>query len=349
MPATYAELIENFLHRHVPVTANPKAQFEAIVAAVFGTKQRRFGPMPDPEVQVAIREVIRHGASFVPHSDSHIHFFMPWGSRKQVNGAPLDTMEFMALQQLYCLQQELALLGMSSHFSFRLEDLTDLWLFGSGLELNPEIDKHTRRQSMEYVSNFGALAKQILKPANVTLTTESQLVSAESFIGRAAAVAPVFNKFLRGESTLDTLREIGWKGAMPQEQLDYYRNSVYGAYWPNGERDPNWELAKYFASTLARVTLGATALPSEKHLAIAFNHPVPGSPVSGNRLYYRSIPQRFTNIHRAPWNSKGYFEIAEDNTVTPKSAGPNEKIDGLAECAFTLEGGAVVKTDYVLR
>ncbi len=347
MPNTYAELIENFLHQQVPVTASTKAQFEAVVAAVFGTKQRRFGPMPDPETQVAIREIIGYGADIVPHSYNHIHFFMPWGSRKQTNGAPLDTMEFMALQQLYSLQQELALLGTSSHFSFRLEDLTDAWLFGT--DVGAAAATASRRQSVEYIANFRALASMILKGPNVSTVTESQLVSEDDFIAFAAKVAPVFYKYLRGDAMLDSLREIGWQGAMPKEQLDYYRNSVYGAYWPNGERDPDWELAKYFASTLARVKLGATALPGERHVAIAFNHPVPGSPFAGNRIYYRSIPQRFTNTHRAPWNSRGYFEISEDNTVTPKSAGPNETTDGLVETTIGLECGATIRADYVLR
>ncbi len=124
---------------------------------------------------------------------------------------------------------------------------------------------------------------------------------------------------------------------------------MYGAFDPTGKRDPNWELAKYFASTLARVKLNASAIPSEKHLTIAFNHPVPGSPMGGNRLYYRSIPQRFTNIHRAPWNSKGYVEIHEDNTVVPKSAGPSEVVAGLTENVITLECGAEIRADYVLR
>ena len=346
--ATYTELVENFLHKMAPVTTSDKAQFEAVVAAVFGTKQRRFGPMPDPEVQVAIRQIINTGSSLVPYGDNHIHFFIPWGSRKLGNESPLDTMEFMALQQLYCLQQELVQLGVSSHFTFRLEDTTDLWLFGSGEVYDPA-NASTKRQSVEYMANFRALANKILKGPNVTAITESQLVTEAEFIAHASKVAPVFYKFLRGESTLDTLREIGWKGKMPQEQLEYYRNSVYGAYWPGQGRDSNWEMSKYFSATLSRVQLGATAVPAEKHIAIAFNHPVPGSPTGGSRVYYRSIPQRFTNLHRAPWNSKGYVEIHEDNSVVPKSAGPNEVVEGLMSNSLTLDCGTVIQADYVLR
>lgn len=49
---TYSELIETFMHLQAPLSTNQTVRFEAIVAAVFGTKQRRFGPMPSPEIQV---------------------------------------------------------------------------------------------------------------------------------------------------------------------------------------------------------------------------------------------------------------------------------------------------------
>jgi hypothetical protein len=327
----YDTLIQNFLHQQAPITGSPIAQFEAVSAAVFGTKQRRFGPMPSPEIQVAVREILRV-------SGKTITFFMPWGSRKQADGHGVDVMEFMALQQLRCLQMDLHQLGIKSNFVFRLEDLTDKYLFGGTQE--------TFVQSSEYMDTFVRLGHKMLGQGNVFMYQESYFTTTAEFNRHVEDYTPVFYQYLRGMNHVETLRSIGWQGTLPQEQRDYYA-SAYKSYWPNGEKDVNMEMAKYFAATLARTKLKATGAPLEPHILIAFTHPVPGNPVSKTRLHYRTIPQRFTNNHRSPWIGKGYFEISEDNTVVPKSAGVNETIPGLIKCHQKLDG-IIIESDYVL-
>lgn len=329
---TYSELIETFMHLQAPLSTNQTVRFEAIVAAVFGTKQRRFGPMPSPEIQVAVRDIVRL-------SEPNMTFFMPWGSRKQNDGQPLDVMEFMALQQLYCLKEELLRLGVASKYVFRLEDLTDRYLF-------PNPGGASEIQSAQYSSAFMQLGSKMLGDTSFQL--ESMRAPWNEFEQLADTYAPVFYKFLRGEEGLRSLQEIGWTGALPPEQQEYYTNA-FRSYWPNAEGvDYKWEMAKYFAATLARVKLKATGAPSgTPHLLIAFTHPVPGNPVAKTRLHYRTIPQRYTNNHRSPWIGKGYFEIDEANQVTPKSAGVNEKLDfqtNVVEFA-----GVKIQADYVLK
>lgn len=326
---SYKDLIETFMHRQVPISTNPAAKFEALVATVFGTKQRRFGPMPSPEIQVVVRDVIRA-------SGDKLTFFLPWGSRKQADGQGLDVMEFMAMQQLYCLKHELLQQGIKSEYHFRLEDLTDGFLFYD--------HEGSQQQSLDYMVKFAALSKRVL--GDVVLHQESLSATTTEFSELTQKYALVFFDYIAGRKTAAALKEIGWTGTLPAEQQEYYL-SAYRGYWPNKPlTDLQWEMAKYFGATLARVKLGATGAPKEPHLLIAFTHPVPGNPVSKTRLHYRTIPQRFTNNHRSPWIGKGYFEIAEDNSVTPKSAGVNEKLQ-FEKNVIDLDG-IKVEADYVL-
>jgi hypothetical protein len=322
----YGNLITQFVYSQFPFAVPAGDRFEVISNTVFGSKQRRFGPMPSPEVQTSIRDVLRR-------SGDDLHFFSPWGSRKQADDQGLDVLELMALKQLRCLKEELGVMGVQATFHFRLEDLTDRWLFGDG----------TFNQSMTYIDNFMRLARQVLGGAHIAL--ESMSTAWPAFQSLAAEYAPVFYKVLRGEAEIGELHRLGWAGNLPPRQRDYYA-SAYKSYWPNGEKDIEWEMAKYFAATLARIRLNATGAPTQDHLLIAFTHPVPDNPVSKNRLYYRTIPQRFTNNHRSPWIGRGYLQIGDDNSVTPKSAGMNDVLD-FQPYTITV-GDAKVEAPYVL-
>src|SRR5579872_1010541 len=89
----YSDIINRFLLEEFPsLPSSETVKFEAISRAVFGTKQRRSGPMPPPEVQVPIREILR--------TQNPIRFFLPWGSRKQVDGQGMDLLEVSAVKQL---------------------------------------------------------------------------------------------------------------------------------------------------------------------------------------------------------------------------------------------------------
>lgn len=60
MAISYESIVDQFLYAELPIMkVDPCVRFEAIAAEVFGSKQRRYGPMPSPEVQVSIRDIIR--------------------------------------------------------------------------------------------------------------------------------------------------------------------------------------------------------------------------------------------------------------------------------------------------
>lgn len=294
---SYNDVIEKFLFQTFPaMTVKDNVRFEALSAEVFGSKQRRYGPMPSPEVQVSVREYIR--------SAEHYDFLVPWGSSKQGDGDKLDILELMALRQLLCLKEGLARFGKTCTFWFRVEDLTDRFLFG---------DKRVQ-QIGEYRLAMSQLIPAVLGDSGKH-QEESWFSDWETFAQLANRHLPVFYNYLRGDSCIESVERIGWKGTLPQEQLDYYY-SAFKAFYPNS--DPKHEAAKYFSATLARVKLKMTAAPEGNYLSISFAKPVPGSPMTGNRLYYRTIPERHTNLHKAPWMGKGYFEIDDGNSCIPR-------------------------------
>lgn len=298
----YDDLIQQFLYAEVPVgDFDAVTRFEAISKEVMGTKQRRSGPLPSPEEQVAIREIIKREGPLI--------FFVPWASRKQVDGMGFDILDFMALRQLRCLQQNLASYGRQSKFYFRLDDLTDIWLFG----------EESRAQIDDYGSTFCNLAYTILD--NVSVRRESAFVSESEFRLRAEAHTIRFYDYLTSPSPT-ALEDIGWRGTIPRAQMDYY-TKAYKVLYP--DKDVNEQMSRYFAATLTRVQTTASADPNDPYIKIAFMNPVPGSPINVPQVFYRSIPERYTHQHRAPWLGKGYLRISDDNEVQPRSAGHGER------------------------
>lgn len=306
---TYNDVIMQFFYEAVPTpNVDPRVRFEAVSKAVLGTKQRRYGPAQSPEAQVLVRDVIQDaiGGSRV------LNFFSPWGASKQTAGAPLDLAEFMALKQLRCLAAELRGYGVTPSFSFRLEDLTDRYLFGDGRV----------GQIQEYVREFRKLASTMLN-SGMNVYLESQFVAWDIFESTANVFAPIFFRYLRREETSTlALREIGWTGDISDKQLAYY-TAANSLLYPG--QDPLWHTARYFAATLARVKLKATCAPLVSYVTVAFTHPVPDNPISRPRVYYRTIPERYTNNHKSPWLAAGYFQIdGETNACTPKLSGPGD-------------------------
>lgn len=302
---TYEDLITQFMYTSFPkMNVSSEVQFEAISAELFGTKQRRYGPMPSPEVQAAIRGVLR--------SSDRLNVLVPWGSSKQ-DATPLDILEFFAVRQLLCLRDGMRRHGKEVEFHVRIEDLTDRVLFGV-----------TRAAAIdEYAAKFERLLKFMLGDSVVPIR-ESMLTNWSSFSLEVENLAPLFYNYLQGRATGTDLQNAGWKGDIPEEQRQYYY-TAYQVFYPG--QDHKWILARYFAATLARVRLSATAMPSGPVVGLSFNRPVPGTPVNKNRLYYRTLPERHTSMHRAPWMSTGYFRIGEDNACVPKFRDYNEPLE----------------------
>jgi hypothetical protein len=322
---SYQSIIEQFIYSELPQTkVSKEVQFEALSATVFGTKQRRYGPMPTPEVQASIREILR---SPFGNPSARIEFFVPWGSSKQEGGAPLDLLELMALRQLDCLAHDLARLGYEAHYTFRIENNTDRLLF-KGLR-DPQIS--------EYAQSLKGLIEHVLPGS--TVYRESDLVSFNTFRTEAERHSPKFYNFIEGNSQ-ELPKE--WKGTLPQEQIDYYLKA-YESFYDSGEHVDI--LSWYFAASLARVTLGAQGKPNKPHIQLNFSKPVPGNPYSSNRLYLRTLPERYTHQHHAPWLAQGVFQIDDlTNDCKPQYW----QGEGGVELPTVLVGGVPVQTPFMV-
>ena len=303
----YQDLIDQYLFKQFPATpVSAATRFEAVSAAVFGTKQRRFGPHLSPEEQVKVRDVLK--------ADGPVTFFLPWGASKQMLKHGLDVMELSALKQLACLRAELASYGKESRFIFRLEDLTDIYLLG----ISENARKHRMDAVDRYTTNFIRLSRLVLgNDADVRMETEC--VGLTQFVAVAESLYPAFYDYLRwgGEDKLAAVHALGWKGDLPKSQQQYYLDAYTQLGYREDQKLP--AMARYFAATLARHKTGSTRVPTDRpFVVVAFTHPVPDNPVGTPRVYYRTIPHSYTNHHRSPWLAKGFLRIEQDGSVTPR-------------------------------
>jgi len=84
----------------------------------------------------------------------------------------------------------------------------------------------------------------------------------------------------------------------------------------------------------------------EKYLNLSFT----GSPFGRERrIFYRTIPERYTNNHKAPWIGKGYLRIIGRDAI-PAIAGWNDPLN-FQSYSLTLSDGATMATiqaDYTV-
>lgn len=321
---------------------DPCAVFEAVVKEVVGTKQHRYGPTPDPERLVAIREVVRDAVA----QDRPIPILMPWGASKQ-GPWKVDIAEVMALKQLNSLASRVV-----QHYSpgidirIRLEDLTDKHMFA-------DVPGWANKTN-EYVDSFRSL-HQVLSTGYSAVRLESELMDTEDFYRKAHMAGGILNKsFEVEESKRRAFLKAHiptWSGDLPDNQLNFYKQAYSKFYPDEGEEQKNARLATYFGGAISRFMLkgtGADGLWEGKYITLSLTGIPWGK--AGRRIFYRTIPERYTNQHRAPWIGKGYVRIA-GNEATPAIAGWNG--DGLeyvpATLVFQGNGAQVgVSADYVV-
>jgi hypothetical protein len=334
------------LQRELPGGNGGKgAKFEAVVAEVFGTKQHRYGPLPTVEEQFHIREVVRRAM------DRHapIPILVPWGASKQGPWS-VDIAEVMGLRQLECMDQRVsAQYAPGVRFALRLEDLTD----GTMFEGVPGYSLKTS----EYVQSFTRLVRVLNLGRIVTVRLESEMMDEREHkwrvkenAGKLMEAMGIEDGVLRKEYLRRELPE--WAGDLDQEHLDFYLKAYERFYPDDDERTRRRRLATYFGGALARFQLGGTGvLPGwEEYLTLAFTG-IPWSRV-GKRVFYRTMPQRYTNQHRAPWIGKGYLRVNDKGEATPAISGWNG--DGLeferASAVLTRgEERVEVETDLVVE
>lgn len=322
----YGGLITDALRAYFPMpTMQTKVStLEALQQCFVGTGQTRFGPAPNPESLVRIREILR----FHIDNSSPIPVLVPWGSKKPNNAYGIDVAELGGLKTLLCLKRRI-----SEYYTpgiivnLRIEDVGGYYLF------RDEGDA-ARNSSSRYVgamtSLISALELDFINPVK-----ESDLVLEKVYCEMSDKLSPMFEQYIMDSDDAQTdrwdsleswksLLGEGWHGSIPKEQRDFYRNryaSLYGA----DVRLQTKKLSEYFAGSLARYKLGATGADKswgKQFLQVNFAPPAPGSPMNiiSNRLNYRTLPACYTRDHLPPWRAHGYLRVKNDNEITPALA-----------------------------
>jgi hypothetical protein len=323
------------------VNGDKKVMFEAVVSELIGTKQQRYGPMPDPEGLVEIRAVVRKAMD----AGAPIPILIPWGASKQGEGS-VDIADVMALKQLECLERRVC-----AHYKpgvdirIRLENLTDESMFGD--DWIPKTDL--------YVRDFQKLHKTLMFGGGSAIWREDFLMNSSDFRRAVATYSPIIleamnrSSAVRGDWIRGHIPE--WHGNLDDEILDFYLNAYDRFYPKETTTEKMIRLSKYFGGAITRFILGGTGADKtwgKDYLTLSFTGIPWGK--NGKRIFYRTIPSRYTNQHRAPWIGKGYVRI-KGREATPAIAGWNG--DGLPFnpmfITFNWGGDSVeVAADYVV-
>lgn len=318
-PDPYERVIGQFVRREFPrrQCGTSSELVELLSDEIFGTKLIRYGPKPSPEVQVAIRDIIRAYTSI----SKPIPFMVPWGSQKP-DGSSIDIAEMAALKVLHGLSQRIgAHYEPGARLNVRVEDASAPYLYLD----NPDA---ARENAARYLRDFTLLNRVLHTDQSVHLVPESSQTTEAAFNDKADGYLPVFVESLElfnlGQSfeAATVLEAIGWTGGLNPELVAYYLGQYEKLYPGTGAKQQRYRLARYFAAALARKVLkirGDDPAWGGKFVDLSFVAPIPGTAdVFARRIYYRTIPGEFTLNHIPPWRAKGFLAIAGDNEVTPK-------------------------------
>lgn len=292
---------------------------DVLTQEMVGTKRVRFGPTPNPESLAAIRAVIRHAVE----SQLPIALLLPWGSKKPRNGYSVDLAEMMALKMVACFIERISKYHLPGvDLVVRIEDLSGWYLFES--EGSEALDSSRR-----YVADLLKLFS-IMEIPGVHPWLESEHIDRHRYDEHVRTLEPIFGEYLTTTDNGDgsspafaKLATYGWKGLIPAAQRQFYY-SRYERFYPalddSGRRR---QLAKYFATVLARVLVqgrGTRESWKNNFIDFTFHPPVPESTgLVDRRLYYRTLPTDYTRDHIPPWRARGYLRIV-GREATPKLA-----------------------------
>lgn len=350
----YNDTIRGFLIQQFPtVLTDKKDLLEAVSAVILGTNNTRYGPLPPPEVQVGIREVIRKAVA----REIPIPALIPWGGRKTHPRVSVDVAEIMALKGMAELAARVAAYYPPGlNLTVRLEDTGALHLFRDEGNVN-------RASVLEYTASFVHLTEVMGLLGTVNPIPESTLMNERAYFEATAQISHHMMSWLvdHEPNAMGALEALGWKGDVPSEQQEFYLSRYRKLYPTESYTCHLRRLADYLAGSLARYKLGGTAAPEElgkgEFITLSYVPPIPGAPASltQKRVYYRTLPANLARTHIPAWRGKGYLRIGNGNVV-PKITSFGEWRDSLAQtysCPTKLtsdDGGAsvVVDIDYVL-
>lgn len=345
----YASLLERAFMLDFPANqSNHRLVLDAVTDALVSSGQNRFGPTPNPEQMVSIREVVRRAIQ----ADQPINILVPWGSRKATTGRTVDVAELFALRQLQCLVRRVTQTYPAGvRINIQIEDLGGQFLWSG--------DPLALKENHEYTQAFVALVGALdLGPA-VEAHAESERLDLGRFAQSAQHMADLVGKFLLSggdAAALNTLNKEGWVGDIPAEQVDFYLNQ-YERMYPHASRTMKLLiLANYLGQSWARYALNLKThhgWDKPDFLILSFPPPVPGMPqaLAMRRLFYRTLPMRYARTHIPAWRAVGYFEVRGDTALPKIVSWTDPVVANLTPIEMEVSndsGSVTVASDYLI-
>lgn len=348
----YGDLIKKFLVGQFPTTipADRAAKLDLVTTAIVGNGTVRFGPTPEPESLVVVRDVIRRAID----RNGPIPILVPWGSKKP-DGSLLDIAEVGALKQLDCLQKRVQRHHAPGvQLRLRIEDASGYYLYASEEGSKAAIDRYTK----DLCTLMDILGLHFIKPV-----PENTLFSAWAYAQQAGEAAILMEAYLKATETSPPHGEqhrsawlklhdmVGIKGHIAQEQREFYYRLYRGLFPGLTQEEATRKLAQYLAGALVRNKIGGRGEDPSwlgRYIQVTFAPPVPGSPPGMVRhfLYYRALPTRMA--HTPPWRAKGYLEM-HGRVASPKISSWAGAPKDLTPCSVELRDNdkkVTITTDY---
>lgn len=228
-PDPYSPLIAAAIAREFPtqLVSGQDELVDVVTTEILGSKQQRYGPKPNAESQVAIREVIR----FNVNQGTPIPFLVPWGSMK-ADYSSVDLAELWGLKTLRCLNARVAgHYAPGATFNIRVEDASAPNIFYDRAE-------EARAASAVYADDFIAMMEILELYPMIQIVRESLHVTEEEFTAEAETILPVMQMVLSDPANIHAhkqLGELGWKGAITDNMKRFYFTQ-YDKLYPG---DPN--------------------------------------------------------------------------------------------------------------
>lgn len=362
----YGGLIKNYFNLNFPslIQTNEFELVEMLSTIILGTKEVRYGPLPNPEHLVVIRNIIRKSIE----NQKPIPFLIPWGGVKPNFSFDLDIAEVCGLNQIKQLIEKIKIIYKPGvDIVIRVEDESAYTLFE--LEKSKE-DIHFSVDS--YSFNFCKLVRILFPEGDVRTSCETKMENASIFESKLRENLNLMEAYLwmtkdtiqfldlKSIENFDTykeLKKIGWKGIISYEQRQHYLETYKKLYSDWDEKRLIKRLALYFAGSLTKSQLKMNGIQSywDKFIQLSFVSPIKGLPLGYDYhyIYYRTLPLSCARTHIPAWRAKGYFKIEENNEITPKLTTFNDKeiINNLNEATILFKGEKeeiCIKTDYLI-
>lgn len=347
----YYTVIQNYVNNELQGFAKNlpiNDKLEVITNLLIGTKEVRYGSIPNPEALVVIRSVIRHALQ----TNTPIPILVPWGSIKRDLSSSIDVAELSSVNRLVKLLHDVKdIYEPGLDMVIRVEDTSGISLFGFDYPLEDFIIN-----LVDYTNNFCSLVK-ILSEGKIRTIKESDMVNSNTFTEIMTSLIPYFTTYLMESEDLiediekvenldsyKKLKELGWSGYIVKAQREYYYDSYNNMISNNTHFQNVSRLALYLAQSLTRAKLNMSGkqdnwIVNDKHLFIqlTFVPPIKGLPegYSNNYIYYRTLPLSQARTHITPWRAKGYLLIDGDKACAKL-------------CSFRSDAEDIIISDMVI-